>query len=337
MQNKSNAADFIRTLAIFSVVLLHTSAAPFKAWQDNWMHFNILMSATRWCVPVLFMLSGALLLKKEESIKQFFQKRTSKIIIPLLFWSYAYIFFAKYFHQLDPAHANPSTFIEPWLLLKYPAYFHLWFLYAIIGVYLMVPVLRPIVKNSQVTLYVLIMWFIWFSILPFIQSLGYLKGTLFFIFKLDIIPLWSGFALLGYFIQEHSAKIEFRYGVLFTIVGFITTITLTYMVSNDGIPKETYQSYFMPNIVVMALGVYITCSKIKEPPVIICRLSKYSFGIYLCHMLVMPFIWKVSLFSNEFLTAHGMVFTILSSLATFCASLSIVYIISKIPAIKRVV
>lgn len=72
MEKYNKSADLIRVLAIFSVVLLHTSAGPFKVWSENWMQFNILMSATRWCVPVLFMLSGALLIEKDEPLKVFF-------------------------------------------------------------------------------------------------------------------------------------------------------------------------------------------------------------------------------------------------------------------------
>ncbi|EOJ5644288.1 acyltransferase [Escherichia coli] len=335
MNKKTEPYDFIRTISIFSVVLLHTASAPFKSYSDNWMQFNIIMSATRWCVPVLFMLSGALLLRKEEPLRAFFYKRSSKIIIPLVFWSYIYIIFARNFHHLDPAHANPNVYVEPWLLFKYPAYFHLWFLYAIIGVYLMIPVLRLIAKNNQVTLYTLIMWFTWFSVIPFIQSIGYLNGNLFFIFKLDVIPLWSGFALLGCFIQNNLDKLKLSQGILLAMTGFIITFLLTYIVSNDGISKETYQSYFMPNIVVMALGIYIACSKIKEPKIIICSLSKYSFGVYLCHMLVMPFVWFI--ISNEDVSDGGFILAIISSVITFSISLTLTLIISKIPIIKRVI
>ncbi|EEZ5201784.1 TPA: acyltransferase [Escherichia coli] len=337
MNTQNENFDFIRTVSIFSVVLLHTSAGPFKLWLDNWMQFNVIMSATRWCVPVLFMISGALLLKKDEPLVTFFRKRAKKILIPLVFWSYLYIIFARNFNELDPAHANPNVFIEPWLLLKHPAYFHLWFLYAIIGVYLMVPLLRLIAKNSQVTLYSLAMWLVWFSILPFIQSLGYLNGRLFFIFKLDVIPSWSGFALLGFFIHQNNTNIKSIYGIGLLITGLLSTILLTYVASNDGTPMETFQSYLMPNIIVMASGVYILCLKIKSPPIILCRIAKYGFGIYLCHMLVMPLVWRISLFSNEFLIAHGAALAIISSLITFSASLLIVYVISKIEIIKRVI
>ncbi|MBT0460567.1 acyltransferase [Morganella morganii] len=335
--NCNNNYDFIRVIAIFSVIVLHTSSGPFKVYGDNWGQFNIIISMVRWCVPVLFMLSGALLINKNESINVFFKKRASRIIIPLVFWSYVYIFFARNFHELDPAHANPNVFINPLLLFKYPAYFHLWFLYAIIGVYLMIPLLRMIAKNAQVTMYVIIMWFIWFSVIPFVRSFGYLNGNLFFIFKLDVIPLWSGFALLGFFIQKNHSMIKSSYAMLLSILGLITTIILTYFASIDGIPRETFQSYQMPNIVIMASGVYILLLKIKHPPLVVCRIAKYSFGIYLCHMLVMPFVWKISPFSNEKLVKLGAILAIPSSIITFSISLLVIYLICKIPALKRVV
>lgn len=337
MEKYNKSADLIRVLAIFSVVLLHTSAGPFKVWSENWMQFNILMSATRWCVPVLFMLSGALLIEKDEPLKVFFLKRASKILIPLVFWSYVYIFFARNFYELDPAHANPNVFIEPWLLLKYPAYFHMWFLYAVIGVYLMIPLLRTIAKNTMVTIYSLILWGVWFSVVPFMQTLGVLDKKVFFIFSLDVIPMWSGFALLGFFIQQNLEKIKSFIGLILMLSGFISTVILTYIVSNHGIPSETYQSYFMPNVVVMSCGIYIYISKIRKKYKIAQELAKYSFGIYLCHMVVMPLVWQIELFNNNFLVIHGAATAILSALITFTASLCIVAVFYRIPILKRAI
>lgn len=335
MNTKTESYDFIRTISIFSVVVLHTTSAPFKSYVDNWMQFNFLMSGTRWCVPVLFMLSGALLLKKQESIKSFIYKRSSKIIIPLLFWSYVYIIFARSFSHLDPAHANPNVFVEPWLILKYPAYFHLWFIYAIIGVYIMMPLLRLIAISQQVTIYALCMWFLWFSALPFMQSIGYLNGKLLFMFKLDVIPLWSGFALLGYLINENKNNVKVSHAFSLLFCGLISTMFLTYISSIDEIPRETYQSYFMPNIIVLSSGVFLLLLKIKKPPLFICGISKYTFGIYLCHMLVMPYVWFI--FSNKDVSEGGWVIAITSSLITFSISLAATFIISKTPIIKRVI
>lgn len=337
LNKKRHNFDFLRIIAIFSVILLHTSSSPFKIWSDNWTQFNIIMSATRWCVPVLFMLSGALLIGKNEPIILFFKKRIFKIIIPLIFWSYIYILFARNFYQLDPAHANPNVFFEPWLLLKYSAYFHLWFLYAIIGVYLMIPLLRIISYNEAVVQYSLLLWFIWFSAIPFLQSFDIIKGNLFFIFKLDVIPLWSGFALLGYFLQKNECKIKISYAIIVFLIGLISTIYLTYFVSSNGIPKETYQAYFMPNILMMSCGIYIILMKIKTTPTSISKISKYSFGIYLCHMLIMPLIWKIKYFNNIYLAESNFIFTVMSSILTFTLSLILVFILSKIPLLRRVV
>lgn len=219
--------------------------------------------------------------------------------------------------------------------MKYPAYFHLWFLYAIISVYLMMPLLRLIAKNTHITIYALCMWFSWFSVLPFIQSYGYLTGNVFFILKLDVISLWAGFALLGFFLQEHSIRLKLRYGILLMIGGLFSTILLTYMASKDGVPKEIYQSYFMPNIIVMSSGVYISLLKCKSPPAVSTVISKYSFGVYLCHMLVMPFVWR--LISNENVVKHGATLAILSSVTTFLICLLICRIITNIPFLRRVI
>jgi surface polysaccharide O-acyltransferase-like enzyme len=282
-------------------------------------------------------LSGALLIPKDEPIKTFFAKRASKIIIPLVFWSYAYILFARNFSYLDPAHANPNVYIQPWLILKHPAYFHLWFLYAIIGVYIMMPILRAIGKSTSLTTYAVVLWALWFSVLPFVQTFGYLNGHVFVIFKLDVIPLWSGFALLGHFISTRINNISAPYGWLMFIAGLIATVNLTSMASSNS-PSELYQTYYMPNIILMASGVYIIFNKINfQPRHYITKLSALSFGVYLCHMLIMPVVCQAGILSNESLIQNGALPAIASGVITFILSATTAWLISSIQFVKRVV
>ena len=62
--------DYLRTIAIIGVLSIH-AAAPYVAMYQKvdfsmWEAVIIHNSLSRWCVPIFFMISGALLLGKKE-------------------------------------------------------------------------------------------------------------------------------------------------------------------------------------------------------------------------------------------------------------------------------
>src|SRR5947209_18818104 len=78
--------DVLRAAAIFLVLLTHTAAPVLKAsplGSVNWLAACIYNAASRCCVPLFVMISGALLLEpgKTESLGAFFRKRVLKVVI----------------------------------------------------------------------------------------------------------------------------------------------------------------------------------------------------------------------------------------------------------------
>ncbi len=71
--------DWIRALATLGVVLIHTAGPLLYGYNQMpasyWWISNIYDSAARMCVPLFFMISGFLLLQKDDSLKTFFAKR----------------------------------------------------------------------------------------------------------------------------------------------------------------------------------------------------------------------------------------------------------------------
>ena len=339
------SANLLRVIAIFSVIVIHTCSLPFKSNSEHWDIFNIFTSLARWCVPVLFMLTGALLIEKNEDILTFFKKRAAKILIPLIVWSYIYIVFAKNFSYLDPLHANPGVFTEPLKLLKYPAYFHLWFLYAVIGVYIAMPLLRTAFNNynNKVVAYVLSLWFISVSLIPYLNAFGVIIPKP-YIIQFDLLATYPGMALLGLFAYKNLTRINIPSSFALFVFGLIATVLLTNYASIKS-PSELYQGYNSPNVLIMAIGAFATIYKLGEKlnPSSWSRhlttLSNLSFGVYLAHMIVMPFVWKIPFLSNSSLisTDYPSVTIIISSVVTFIFSLLFIFTISKVPFLRRII
>ncbi|EOX3278247.1 acyltransferase [Escherichia coli] len=341
----STSVDLIRICAIFSVIIIHTCSVPFKSYSENFIIFGSISSFTRWCVPVFFMLTGALLITKEEPISVFFKKRATKIIIPLIAWSYIYIVFAKFFSHLDPLHANPSVFTNPLLLLKYPAYFHLWFLYAIVSVYIAIPFLRSAFSNynNTIALYVVALWFVSTSMIPYLNASGIPTPSLYLI-KFNIIADYVGMGLLGLLLIKNINRFSFTLSIAIFVFGFISTAYLTLISSIDK-ASELYQGYTSPNVIIMSVGAFLVIYKIGERLANnnLCKLIKLlgglSFGIYLSHMIIMPLVWRMPFMSNEHVTHsnYPILSTFISAFCTLTISALLSFLLSKTPLIKKIV
>src|SRR5690554_5861581 len=139
MTKRLEYMDWLRVISIFVVVGVHVvskiiNTGHVDEWE--WQFANAIDSAIRWCVPVFFMLSGALLLtlKREDPIGEFLKRRLTKVIIPLIFWSGVYIAY-KMFEQGESFTVGQMFEI----FFTDDVYYHLWFLYVIIGLYIMAP------------------------------------------------------------------------------------------------------------------------------------------------------------------------------------------------------
>ena len=77
--------DFLRAFAIFAVILCHVDGIiGYSFWNLKVALPGLLTTIALTGVPIFLMLSGALLLNKEYSLKEFFKKRFSRIIYPFL-------------------------------------------------------------------------------------------------------------------------------------------------------------------------------------------------------------------------------------------------------------
>ena len=144
--------DILRSVSVFAVVLLHASAPFVENLYSNgakiWWMGNIIDSATRWCVPVLIMISGRLMLssQKEMEIFRFLKRRLSKVLIPLLVWSFVYMVWYR-----ELAFKLNISMVVLFIRNFYEGnvYVHLWYLYMLVGLYLITPIIKTYVNNTN--------------------------------------------------------------------------------------------------------------------------------------------------------------------------------------------
>jgi surface polysaccharide O-acyltransferase-like enzyme len=145
---RSASLDVLRIFAAAAVVALHVSSDvvdnPTLFGSATWWVANIISGATRWCVPVFVMLSGALLLSRPPtSPKAFYATRFPRLLLTLLFWSAVYIVWRiVWFGDLTPQGAIG-------FVIKGNLYYHLWYLYMLVGLYLLTPPLQAFVHSAD--------------------------------------------------------------------------------------------------------------------------------------------------------------------------------------------
>ena len=144
--------DLLRITSIIAVVILHVSAVRWYSidvTSKNWLILNIYDSAVRWCVPIFIMISGIFFLNLDKQInyKRLYGKYILRIVLVLIITSFFYYFFIG---VIEGNEIN-IEFIKNTVLLflQGEVRYHLWFMYVIIGLYILTPILRGVIKGSE--------------------------------------------------------------------------------------------------------------------------------------------------------------------------------------------
>lgn len=96
--------DNVRVIACFCIVMLHVTAMVIFKKEIQKIPFQyasllVLNSLTRFAVPVFFMISGILFLRKEYSITQIYFKYIVHLATIFVFWSIIYT--AIFWHRIE--------------------------------------------------------------------------------------------------------------------------------------------------------------------------------------------------------------------------------------------
>lgn len=158
--------DALKTLSIFLVCIYHYNALnldiinnPGLGVYINYLFYGLSSMA----VPLFFMVNGALLLNRPYKLGKHI-KKTIYLYILLNLWS---LISLTLFIPIEGATYSIKEFLSAWFLLKVHVSNHLWFLQALISVYLLFPVIKAVydLEDNKLTLKI-------FSFVVFIFSFG---------------------------------------------------------------------------------------------------------------------------------------------------------------------
>ncbi len=202
--------DFLRVTACFLVMTVHATE-PFYLGGDGTLVLSgadafwvsVFEGLARCCVPLFVIASGYLQLPLRYDTWTFFRRRFVRVVVPMVIWTLVYAF----------AYGSPASSLKGLLLNFNYAAGHLWFVYMLLGLYLIMPVLSPWlekVSRKELSLY-LGLWVLTLCI-PFVREAA--GGMAPMIYAADGLPAPALFPLWG----EASWN---PFGLFYYVSGFV--------------------------------------------------------------------------------------------------------------------
>jgi surface polysaccharide O-acyltransferase-like enzyme len=343
------SVDFVRVVAILLVILVHTAAFPYYLPQNitsdvvtNWFTVDVYGAVAAMGVPLFVMLSGALLLdpvKADEPMRVFYKKRFLRIGGPMIFWTIIYFWWSTIAMKET---LTVNNVLSGLLSGSYP---HMWFLYMLLGLYLVTPFLRAMLKNLDRNKfkYLLVLWFVGNVSVPFINQFAQFPfNPVMFVFT-----GWVGYYILGRYLVE--TKVAKWKPIAVLIPALVTTILGAWWVT--GTFGEAKIGYFHEalnaTVILASVSMFLLLAAIPKAK-IECRnktltsvlhwIGQNTLPIYLFHMIIMQTIEKgyLGFFLNQDTLNPIIEIPILTAI-TFALTAAAVYLVKKIPYSKYVI
>ncbi|MCW3994878.1 MAG: acyltransferase family protein [Candidatus Bathyarchaeota archaeon] len=345
--------DLIRTVAMFSVILLHAAGQWIVTSQEmnqmpplqltGWAVVGIYQTIGVMGVPLFLMLTGALLLQpeKKESLRVFFKKRWARIGLPALFWSVAYFLWDFLVQNI------PFSFGAVLQGILNGPYTQMWYLYVLIGCYLLTPILRIIIANADQTMikYFIALWVLGVAIIPFLNFLSVYK------LNSNVFALtgYFGFFVLGIYLTTVRVRRSILWGLLALGVALTAIGTYVLAVNIGGENMYFFQEYFSPTTILVSVTVFLLLLTISPPSAqhgtnpsklhkLIGLISENTLGIFFIHVMIIESIQRgyLGFAINRDLLNPVIEVPLLTAITLFI-SLAIVLLLKKVPYLKKLI
>ena len=338
---RNTGVDLVKAAAILFVAIIHSTSPVLwePAGSFPWLCGLFWGSVTRSAVPLFFMCTGVLFLSPQKpfSVKKLYTRSIPRILAALFVWAMVYKIWRLFITDTFSA-ANLWYSFKRVLLFDHE--FHFYFLYIILMIYVLLPILRLITDHAtkKQLLYILAVWFAVGIVYPTVSAfypVSLFSGIMGW-YTVKLTYASAGFVLLGYYLYSYPPKL--RISVLLYAVGTAIAFAGTWILSvRDGALNETFLQGTSVGVCFAAAGAFGIFMKSGEklkgvPAKAVTFLSKASFCVYLVHIIFLEDT-KMYIITP---TAFAPIVSIpLIALGVLAASLAVYLILSFIPVINR--
>ncbi|RAP52765.1 MAG: hypothetical protein BZ138_02505 [Methanosphaera sp. rholeuAM270] len=340
-------ADYLRVIGILSVIGIHLSLSYLSectAFTDIWFQGALAESLTRAGVLLFIMVSGMLLLDRDEPLSKV-PERLKRVLVPFYFWLFYYFMKDVLIdHQLLNVNSVNTFFIELMNVIIDPTKISIefWYIYMIAAFYLMLPLLYKMIKNlsEKEIEYFLVIWFA-------VLLLNFFKYKLYIFNYMNLFVGPLGYFILGYYLTKKDSKYTRSklFGLFLFIVGVIILFLSVYIPAI--IAGHTDSSYILvgniePGSCIKMIGLFIIFKNIDFKKAfgkysdkinsLVIKLAGYTYGIYLIVNIPLDLIKDYGYFNLEISPFINIPIIIAVSIL---ASIIILWIMNKIPILRR--
>lgn len=342
MKKRETELDILRLIAMLAVIWVHvggmqSNALPVSDSNCQWLIF--LKSIMTWEIPIYIMISGRFFLDPDRQMPYSkILKAIIRLTLALVIWNAVY--FVHYLITDSYGTLNWKGILSQAAIGPY----HFWYLYMIIGLYLITPFLRKIAEDAQLSKYFLVLFFLFAFLSKYGPWLSFIGGTIEAMLSsmgMHFVLGYSGYYILGYYLHKFPLshkyeKLLYISGIMFLLLGAAAN---TFCSVREGAYTERFTGYTNPNTIVVASAIYTLFIKrlrnvkfSKTATLLISKLSEYSFGIYLIHALILDLAAIAGVTPTM---VHPLIMMPIITLLTFAVAVILVVAIRKIPYVGR--
>ncbi|AFJ47256.1 acyltransferase [Shimwellia blattae] len=332
--------ELLRCIAIFCVLFIHLSSPffysneLFENHSKYWLVNNIYYASSRFSVPVFFMVTAHLCLNSNGSYD--ITKRVKKLFIPFLFWSGVYFYYGDY----SGSHGL-FDYVKAIIFNKTST--HLWFIPAFIGYVILLPLIKTyfIKSNDSGKPIIGVSILVYVTLIPFsatcLTAMGYDSSFIWGSRQYNVsIAEFIVFPITLYFASKVRELPAFLYFLIFIVSVSIVAYLNVYASYNQEKITELFFNYTSPLVIISSICVFKFFMKTNIKSVILSgfinALGGLSFGIYLSHIMVRNILQHYDLIS----WSNPAISPIINTVVIFTISAAMIFVIKKIPVIRRV-
>lgn len=295
MRNVS--ADLLRIICCLMIIGIHATpdyslmvkinASDIVVYQSM-----IIQSIVRIGLPVFFMMSGYFLLnRKNEPLLIGYKKRFASLLIPF----FIYAFLNYYFQHGNVFEKEGITgFFRLLLESKTSISTHLWFVYVLIGIYIVMPAVKVVTDSiptdkSLVSIVVIALICSWFA---YENQLAKIFPDYKMVIPIPRIDLWLGYFVIGGLL--YRVNISKKSSAFLLAISLPIQILFTWLsVNNLGFDTKPYDFGLNMFLSASAMILFVNNIPVQNNPLIsrvVLFLAPYTYGIYLIHIVVIKLV-----------------------------------------------
>lgn len=292
--------ELLRFISTISVIMIHISTSYLNEVKNynniNFLIAVIFTSVSRCAVPCFLMLSGAFNLKsKNKDFKTFYKKIFNRIVKPTIFFSSIYILYSVISCVNNQEASLVGVFInEVKMLFLGKPFYHLWYLYMIIPVYLFTPfiiILKDKLNRKKFAVFAMI--------LLLYSTISEFTSTHKLVYDLGSCIAYSSYYIMGWIIKDHYKEKKLKFAVKYFGLFFLTIIVVVVFRYYELIKiKEGFEvnyifvDNFSPLIVLASLFLFLFFTNLNMKRNI--KIWKNTFNIYLIHAGIWDVLFRFS-------------------------------------------